>query len=1207
MRCYKKFFSRRLAAPPTLLLQLALLAIMPALESQSVRAQASDVVNPRSFLNSLSPSERKLPQQVLMQQRLAQGKSVPPGWERAAQARSRSAGAEYYVYRLDGESLEALETVLEQIGATVIARSSSRSYVTAKLTEDQVIGASLYAAVHSIRYVKGSTAQGVTQAWQAHRVDGMDGAGEPDTVANKPALSGEGVVIGIISKTITQADLTALKDISNGASGDEEACVIPPIHLATPSASCPSPGTGTLYTLSSQLLGTALVDENDDAIPELISDDGVLDGLNMLQVMYDIAPGADFVIASPGDADTPASMAQVVTKLTQGNNLLDGDGQPNTTASDYIPAANIIVDDLDFLTQNPFEIDEVSEAIVAARFAGALYVTAAGDGGHFESSVSTSNVFVGNINSQPPPNRNGIYDYLFPSANLNQFPGGLNYLTLTEELSDVCLFWNEDPGAQTTPDLQLLIFPTEVSDDWNYIQASTPGGCFSQQFGPDAVPILPVGTKLIIEDYANSSTDRFMIVGERSDPAIVDSSQEDDISATFDLTTPGAIRGHAYHAEALTIGATPWVLDPEGGAQAFNIESLTLAVHDYSADGESASQPRYFWENVSQTATEEWQEIVSGGVSVAKPDLTATAKISIKNPSGSTVFYHGTSASAAAAAAVSALYWDFRQWQVDENENLTEVSDEDIFAVVRASTIDINDPALELQVGEGVLDAPKGLEVALPASQASLTETAPGVVTLNFARAINDLAGLFTYTVSCTGDSGLPSSVEIEPADPVNDDPAVANAPQQYNVAPGGIVSCDITSAREGSNTEDCGDSCVATVIESVEGVTPPLLTMTARSAGVRMRFQASASESETAVTYTASCTAGGSPYSQEWTDKVVTPEQDYDFKVNGGVVVSCDLTASAARYEPPGDSSGTAADPVTETVSASATAAVPGATSFTVIAASGGVRVVWSVDPNLIDSTMATVTVNCSQGGTSLFSPPSKSFTGSGGTFVEADTSAPVVCEAVTTIVVPGGTTYTSNPTSRSATPEPEEEFESTGLPVWLLYVATQPKTVTDDNPAVGIGDQTTEVTVSSSQSLGQTFTAAVSGQLTSITIYVQGASTSTSADLSLEVRSATDGVPAEDALATKTILNGDVPARNESLTSTTVTFSSPATVVAGEEYAFLLQTSDIAGYDLWYNADDYADGIALKDIGNGWEDLLDVDSISIDFSFQVITTYTQ
>jgi hypothetical protein len=133
--------------------------------SQLAAAQNdTSTVSPREFWASLTINERKVPRDILAQHYLAEGKPVPASWEQAAQTRSqgRSTATSEQTFRLDGDSVEGLETVLSQIGAEAIARSSSRGYVTAQLSADEVLEASNYAEVLRIRYVKGPTAQGIT-------------------------------------------------------------------------------------------------------------------------------------------------------------------------------------------------------------------------------------------------------------------------------------------------------------------------------------------------------------------------------------------------------------------------------------------------------------------------------------------------------------------------------------------------------------------------------------------------------------------------------------------------------------------------------------------------------------------------------------------------------------------------------------------------------------------------------------------------------------------------------------------------------------------------------------------------------------------------------------------------------------------------------------------------------------------------------------
>jgi len=657
---------------------LTVLLTMSVVGSSQLVAAQNDTssVSPRDFWASLTLSERKLPRDILAQHYLAEGKPVPASWEQAARTRSedRVDATLKQTFRLDGGSVEALEAVLSQIGAEPIARSGSRGYVSAKLTIDQVVKASNFTAVRKIRHVKGPTAQGVTEAWTAHRVADLSGAGKPSTISSKPAITGDEVVIGLISLPYKSGDLAKLDTLS--------------------------PRVVPVPTKISEITGVT-----DPA--------GTTDLLNMLQVIYDIAPGARVVVGSPGINGTPAQMHALIDKLVAGSGSVGSAG--------YIPPANIIIDDLDFLSQNPFEVDEVSEAIVAARAAGVLYVTAAGDGGHHESVNSSSNVYVADFNSQPPPKTEAIFGYV--AGNLHMFEENRPSLIVSQPLADLCLFWSEDPdSANTFDDLTLWTFEDlndngmiDDNEALDFFALVRPGGCLSEE--GLAGPLL-AKTKLILEDFSRSFKDRFLIVGERENTAL------DPITGAFDLSTQGAIRGHAYHPDALTVGTTPYLETSNAVSKFSGVETGDLTVSDYSADGELKTQERFYWQNVG-TSTADWQAVASGGLAAAKPDLTATSNLSIKNTAGARESFNGTSASAAVTAGIAALYWEFRQWQLDDKgEKEGQVSSEEIRLIMRDSVIDGGAVGWDSQFGQGGLDAPKALEVPLPTIATTLTLTA---------------------------------------------------------------------------------------------------------------------------------------------------------------------------------------------------------------------------------------------------------------------------------------------------------------------------------------------------------------------------------------------------------------------------------------------------------------------------------------------------
>ena len=123
----------------------------------------------------------------------------------------------------------------------------------------------------------------------------------------------------------------------------------------------------------------------------------------------------------------------------------------------------------------------------------------------------------------------------------------------------------------------------------------------------------------------------------------------------------------------------------------------------------------------------------------------------------------------------------------------------------------------------------------------------------------------------------------------------------------------------------------------------------------------------------------------------------------------------------------------------------------------------------------------------------------------------------------------------------------------------------------------------VYSAVGLGQSFTAGLSGSLTSVELYlVDVAPVGSEPGLTVELKSASSDLPTGSVLATATIPDSDVPS---SPGLVTVTFSSPATLTAGQQYAILVTTTEGSSNYKWcgnYPAS-YSDGSGLDDQG-GW-----------------------
>ncbi len=118
----------------------------------------------------------------------------------------------------------------------------------------------------------------------------------------------------------------------------------------------------------------------------------------------------------------------------------------------------------------------------------------------------------------------------------------------------------------------------------------------------------------------------------------------------------------------------------------------------------------------------------------------------------------------------------------------------------------------------------------------------------------------------------------------------------------------------------------------------------------------------------------------------------------------------------------------------------------------------------------------------------------------------------------------------------------------------------------------------VYSAVGLGQSFTAGLSGSLTSVELYlVDVAPVGSEPGLTVELKSASSDLPTGSVLATATIPDSDVPS---SPGLVTVTFSSPATLTAGQQYAILVTTTEGSGNYRWGVYEIYGDDGSLKSV---------------------------
>ena len=946
------------------------IALLMSLPLTQARSQGGVLVpgDLRNFRSLMTEAERKLPQSVVLVNRRGTGHAVPRVAHKSvfdagdADPRKRVAH-----YRVDGNSTESVIAAMQAVELVPEFVPAARAYATVYATPAQLARLAGDPSVIKIRKIMGPRAQGVTEAYSAHDV--------AELAVLEPTLLGTDVVIGLISLPFSQSAFDALQA--------ESPRVIPP------------------STSIDLLIGSgraAIVDEG-----------GSADALSMLQLIYDMAPGARVVIGSPGIDSTPGQMAALIDYMVAGDAVAG------------IDPVNIIVDDLYYSSENPFEIGEVGEAIATASETGALYLSAAGDGGQ-HGATSTSSVYFADLDGTAASSipASISLDSLLALENIHAFSDGstdLGLLQITEAIADLCFYSSE---ISTAPFPKTTVW---VYDETNAFVGSIENhGCLSADDPGNALP-LAVGSSVVVLDNGASEPFRLMLKGERA-------SVPTGLALTgsvFNLNTSGNVLGHAYAPQALTVGAAALCTGPDGVvAYSDTTNCATPASAVYSADGELLSTPRFYWEFDGQGQL----QALSNPIAASKPNLAAAGASGLKLYNGSSVVdadYTGTSGAAAAMAGLAALLWDYR------NESAAGVVlAREVAAALRDASISALDG--DFTLGAGVLDAPRVIandvfEEPLAPENVTL-ETRVGGGLLSFDKAIDDLTGDFRYAVHCSADAAtdddepLLDELIIYPSDSSVGDAGYNKSPLFVRAPAGTAFSCSVKPRR--SSDAEPHEPSVVTVSGVSADVGAVSVTMTPKAGGVTMEFTGSSTEGADSAVYEASCTAGGTSITG-WTAKAVAPDTEYAFQATAGTQVSCSVVASVTTE----DGGEFVSDPVVAT--AVAQIITPPVVSFQ--ADAGGVSVSYVVDGSLLDSSMVSLGLTCSEVATNnvvinavtLDSNPQ---------FFEATPGVALSCSVTSTITINGITQSTSTADPVSVTPDDDMQ---TGMPVWLLYQITQ------------------------------------------------------------------------------------------------------------------------------------------------------------------------
>jgi subtilisin-like proprotein convertase family protein len=392
------------------------------------------------------------------------------------------------------------------------------------------------------------------------------------------------------------------------------------------------------------------------------------EGTAMLEIVHDLAPGASLGFATAFNSD--ASFADNIRKLR------------------FESHCDIIVDDVIYFAESPFQDWLIAQAVNDVTADGALYFSSAGnegsvaDGtaahweGDFKDSGRSVGKFAGTAHNFAPGDGSQIFEPISDASSAGV---------------PVNLFWSDPLGASNNDyDLYLLDrsgnvvgFSQDIQDGTQdpYERVDTPA------FG---------GTGLRLAIVKFSGVSRYLsLSGLRG--RFSDSS--DGLKA---YNTPGVTLGHSAARAAFSVAATPAgpafgrplepgdPANPAGPAPA--AFSGSSKVERFSSDG-----PRRVFYEADGTPITPGNVTATGGEVRQKPEITAADGVRT-SVSGFDPFF-GTSAAAPHAAAIAALV-------LSGNPGLPPA---DVREALINTAVDIEAPGVDNVSGAGVILADRVL------------------------------------------------------------------------------------------------------------------------------------------------------------------------------------------------------------------------------------------------------------------------------------------------------------------------------------------------------------------------------------------------------------------------------------------------------------------------------------------------------------------
>ena len=383
-----------------------------------------------------------------------------------------------------------------------------------------------------------------------------------------------------------------------------------------------------------------------------------VDHLAAVQATGDL-PSVTVLQNAPGNTGEGTAMLEIVHDLAPGAQLYFATAWLGTAsfANNIIALANagcrVIVDDVSYFSESPFQDDVISRAVNTVTSNGVLYFSSAGNSGN--KNDGQSGAWEGDY--QPSSNPFG---FLF-HASVHNFGGGDRLNRITRYSRAFTLFW-ADPLGRSSNDYDFYIINPAGTD----LVLSADNVQDGNDDPYESIVLSsgdPTNYHIVIAKWAGAN--RFIYFSSNR--------------GRLEHNTAGQIRGHAAAENGFGVAA----VEARGMTAPFNGSE---SVETFSSDG-----PRRVFFNPNGTAITPGNFSSTGGKVRMKPDIAAADGVKTATP-GFNPFY-GTSAAAPHAAALGTL-------MLSKKPNITLSEVRNIFA---KTALDIETAGWDRDSGWGII------------------------------------------------------------------------------------------------------------------------------------------------------------------------------------------------------------------------------------------------------------------------------------------------------------------------------------------------------------------------------------------------------------------------------------------------------------------------------------------------------------------------